>query len=590
MQLIEGCVDSDWKKYESLPLVKDFENLTVDSRTFYRSFKKDANILPCRITHVPFINSLRICASLNCTYGDFGYADHLLRYLYNRNKINFKNNTNGNRLVYVSKFNSKKYFWTKFKRILAKDVDILYGYNVLILLDNFTLDELFNLLIKCDSNVYFEGSFQCLVQTRNLSMNTDRQILDQIIDDIYKLPIYYEFVRTPFKSKKNILEDNKCAICKEITTNVSYVKSYCRISDEIQAMEFICTSCISENMGTLEIGFMQDCHIPEQELLAKIKDVTVAEIDAKEDVVYKFSRAIPLSFLGVTNTLIINHDENGTNKNINIKMNISSGNPAFCKLLELLKTKISKTHPKILDYPFSNNLRLWPSFKACSHKECIMAETNAKMDEQRRKLITLFNNRQSLRCNRYITYITDETLLNRKQDGVFQMDVDTLKMISNCSKQTGGYFYLEMPLDQMQMPSQIILLSCELTTFRLSHYNQKNFIMIGCPLTRLIFGAPVLETDTIENMYHRMLKYNVPQSEVEESGATATPNISFAETDAVSENESDIDSESMISPAKNIQELERAFEKAYNKDSEKQPRKRSDDEQSSKKPVKKFKI
>lgn len=562
--LVEGCRDSDWQEYENYPLVKDCLNLTENSRTFYRSFKDDALILPCRIKHVPFINSLRICASLNCTYGDFGYVDQLLRFLYNRNKINFKNNNNGNRAVYVTKNSNKKNFWTKVKRVSYNDVNVLYGYNVLILLDNFNFDELFNLLIRCDENVYFEGSFNCFIQTTEYANKYDAVILDKIIDDIFKLPIYYDFVRTPFKCKKNILEDNKCAICKEITTNVSYVKSYCRISDEIQAMEFICTSCISENMSLLEIGFMQDCHIPDAEIAAKIKDITFAELDVKDDVVFKFSRPIPLSFLGVTNTIIINYDENGTNKNINTKMNISSGNPGFSKLLDMLKYKISEKYPKIEDYPFSNNVRLWPSFKVCRHRDCMLSENKVKADDNRGRIANLLQAHPSIKCNRYITYVTDKELLDKKKDGVFDINATTLSMISNCVKPDSGWFYNEMPIDEMQTPCQILLLRCELSSFRLSRFNNKNFILVSCNLDRLIFGPPTSEEDTIDDLFKRMIKYNVPQSEAE-----PTRPLEFADEEEIkygkklSDEESDKDDdrsvlENLLGGVTRIEDLEKS--------------------------------
>lgn len=592
MTLIEGCRDSDWQTYESWPLIKDCLEVTTDCRTYYRSFKKDAKILPCRVKHVSFINSLRICASLKCTYGDFGYADHLLRYLHNRNKINFKNNNNGNRAVYVSKNNAKKNFWTKFKRLLYKDVDVLYGYNVLILLDNFTLDEIFNLLIRCDENVYFEGSFNCFIKTTEYSDKNDVVILEQIIEDVYKLPIYYDFVRTPFKCKKNILEDNKCAVCKEITTNVSYVKSYCRISDEIQAMEFICHSCISENMSTLEIGFMQDCQIPESELMAKIRDITFVELDVKDDLVYKFSRAIPLSFLGINNTLIPNHDENCTNKNINMKMNISTGNPAFCQLLNLLRIKISKTYPKILEYPFSSNIRLWPNFNSCRHKDCDDAASKLKKDMSRQKLINMIKTHPSLGCNRYITYVTDADLLNKRKDGVFNIDVETLGMIANVGKDDKGYFYLEMSLEEMQMPCQIIMMTCELSSFRLCNFNNKNFILVSCNLNRLIFGPTSLEPDSIEKMFLRMKKYNVAQSKINE-----TSSIEFADQDEKSTNlnedeneDSDVD-ESILKNISRVEDIEKDFKEKFEQtrhDHEPLTRKRIRDADNSKK-QKKFK-
>lgn len=203
---------------------------------------------------VNFYNSFSLLYWSGLTYDEFGDFDKLFRHVIYKNEIQFRKAVDGPTMFigkYLKNFSKDDFD----ERVLPKDYDlILKNKNSCILIDllNLSLDELYEILTRVNNKVYFLNGFlfknmRAVNKRFNLKPNDIRNDMCLILS-VERYPFQFEFLRIPYKKKKAnkgglLVNEGMCMYCRKMTSNIVSVKSYCRITDEVESMEFICKEC-----------------------------------------------------------------------------------------------------------------------------------------------------------------------------------------------------------------------------------------------------------------------------------------------------------------------------------------------------------
>lgn len=197
---------------------------------------------------VVFYDSFSFLFWSGYTYQSVGNFENLYRYVANRNEFQFRKDVDISKAVYVSKHKVPRSECSNTFR--PEEInDLARETPVLIDLNDMYLEELNDVLSKVGPQVYYENGFlfkDLFFQKRpeQIEFALILHPLSVILKgENYRLK--FEFRRKPLK-RKNLIE-SKCGYCKKPTTNIVPVKSFCRITDEIENMEVICVSCYENN-------------------------------------------------------------------------------------------------------------------------------------------------------------------------------------------------------------------------------------------------------------------------------------------------------------------------------------------------------
>lgn len=224
------------------------------------------------LKRVPYFNSMHLLYSFDQTYASVGNCEKLIKFVSDRNverftdpdvllnhvaqqnELSYWRDGSPMKRVIVSK--RKQYNLKNCVTIHPKDVSEIGLFNNIVMIDinSLSFKELFNVLLYCNDHVYFDGFNLSEVFCETVNCNVPDDVfgifMNACFQDFKSLRVFYVYENKPYVFKKNNPIENVCHICKNQTNSVKAVKSYCRITDELENMDFICDSCYRQHGGS----------------------------------------------------------------------------------------------------------------------------------------------------------------------------------------------------------------------------------------------------------------------------------------------------------------------------------------------------
>lgn len=251
----EPLKNGDYTNLHPLYLRHVYPDFKLEKIVYYRNGERVPNII-----RPPYFEAMHMLYSFKKTFNSVGNVEKLLKfmksryldkfwtaklncYLEGQDALNFLKNGGSDRVVVT-----KRGKYKKCTLVHPNNVFNLFDKIVMIDLDDMCFDEVFNVLLYCGDNVYYDKmrfvNVFCANDGDDLPTEIFNEIYKTCMNDFRKLKIIYTFEPNPINFKKTCV-DGVCHVCKKATNRVQYVQSFVRITDELQAVDFICENCVA---------------------------------------------------------------------------------------------------------------------------------------------------------------------------------------------------------------------------------------------------------------------------------------------------------------------------------------------------------